>query len=177
MEHAQPSGSIPYGCVKAPRVENDSDYKPGRAERVLIFSMASTCSKLEGGRRVRAGHDDCLRRRCRAVCLWYGQQFSQEYHGKAWDRKDQTPTLSCAVVTEKRKRERNTADIGMKAVTAAIPRKHLETFRMECGDRSIPQRLRAVIWLRRLSRACGFGKLRICEARAGRRRAANLVTR
>ena len=61
---------------------------PGRARRALIFSMASTCSKLEGGRRVRANHDDCLRRRCSAQCPRHGQQFSRESHGKAWVRKD-----------------------------------------------------------------------------------------
>ena len=37
---------------------------------------------------------DCfLRKRC-AACSWYGQQFSQEYHGETWNRMDSTSTLS-----------------------------------------------------------------------------------
>ena len=69
----------------------------------------------------------------------------------------------------------------MNAMRAKVLRKHLETFKMECGDRRIPLTLREVIWPRRLGR-----ELRICEsvkkeiwevARVARRRTANLVTK
>ena len=36
--------------------------------------------------------------------------------------------------TEKRKGEQNTADIGTKAVTTAVLRKHLKTLKMEWRD-------------------------------------------
>ena len=51
---------------------------------------------------------------------------------------------------EKRKGECNTADIGTKAVTAELPRRHFETSKMGCGDVRVPPTLRAMPWLRRL---------------------------
>ena len=47
---------------------------------------------------------------------------------------------------EKRKGECHTADIGMKAVTPSLRRRHFETSEMECGGRRVPPTLRAVPW-------------------------------
>ena len=47
--------------------------------------------------------------------------------------------------TEKRKAEHNTADIGTKAVTAAVLRKHLTTLKMEWRDGRRPLALSAAL--------------------------------
>ena len=45
---------------------------------------------------------------------------------------------------QKWKGECDTADVGTKAVTAELPRRHFETSKMGCGDRRDPPTLRAV---------------------------------
>ena len=89
------------------------------------------------------------------MCSRYGQQFSEEYHGKTWSRTNWTFALSYAVVAgtfesgeiriEKRKGEHNTADIGTKAVSAPVPTKHLKTLKMEWRDGPHPSALDAAI--------------------------------
>ena len=73
------------------------------------------------------------------MCSWYGQQFSQAYHGKTWGRYEfdfciVLGTLvagSGEIRIEKRKGEHNTADIGTKAVSAPVLMKHLKTLKIE----------------------------------------------
>ena len=76
------------------------------------------------------------RRRC-AVCSWYGQQFSQKFHGKTWHYAMfwvQERVDSGEIRMENRNGEHNTADIGTKAVSAAGLMKHFKTLKIESRD-------------------------------------------
>ena len=48
---------------------------------------------------------------------------------------------------EKRKGEDSTADVGTKAVTAPVPRKHLKTLKKEWRDGRHPLALSVALWL------------------------------
>ena len=70
-----------------------------------------------------------------SVCVGYGQQFSKEYHGMGAGRTSylHRPTLwlqervdSGEIRKEKGKGEHKTADIGTKAVSAEVLRKHFK---------------------------------------------------
>ena len=95
--------------VKAPRVDTDSDHlfhavnliKAGSwAQGTRNLSVAESAQESKGGRFCWGAKIMMidLRRRCWALCSWYGQQFSQEYHGETWSRTESISALSSDVV-------------------------------------------------------------------------------
>ena len=55
---------------------------------------------------------------------------AKEYHGETWSRMDSSSALSLLWLQELTG-EHNTADIGTKAVTAPMLKKHLKTLKMK----------------------------------------------